>query len=229
MRKKLGDWFKVLQLLKVGPNAKKISENDPEMLESDMLSSTAGAGSDIQLEEAYNEIGEYYVERQRWDTAVKYFIMGRNLIRQAECYYILEDYDSLCKVLDQLPENSEMLPVFLFLVLIMIYFYFIFSFFLLILKKLAIMFESVGMCKEACEAYLKAQNVKSAVDCCVKLNQWDEGIRLAKQYNITHVDNLLAKQANIFLEQNKVFNAIELYRKARHYLDAARHMFEARI
>jgi len=129
MRKKLGDWFKVLQLLKVGPNAKKISENDPEMLESDMLSSTAGAGSDIQLEEAYNEIGEYYVERQRWDTAVKYFIMGRNLIRQAECYYILEDYDSLCKVLDQLPENSEMLPVFLFLVSIMIYFYFIFSFF----------------------------------------------------------------------------------------------------
>lgn len=37
------------------------------------------------------------------------------------------------------------------------------------------MFESVGMCKEACEAYLKSQNVKSAVDCCVKLNQWDEG------------------------------------------------------
>ena len=43
------------------------------------------------------------------------------------------------------------------------------------------MFESVGMCKEACEAYLKSQNVKSAVDCCVKLNQWDEG---SYTYNI---------------------------------------------
>ncbi len=88
------------------------------------------------------------------------------------------------------------------------------------------MFESIGMCKEACDAYLKSQNVKGAVDCCIRLNQWDEGIRLAKQYNINTVDNLLAKQANIFLEQNKIFNAIELYRKARHYLDAARLMFE---
>lgn len=112
MRKKLGDWFKVLQLLKVGPNAKKLTEADTELIESDLLSGTATAGSDIQLEEAYNEIGEYYLERQRWDTAVKYFIMGRNLAKQAECYYILEDYDSLCKVLDQLPENSEILTVF---------------------------------------------------------------------------------------------------------------------
>ena len=88
------------------------------------------------------------------------------------------------------------------------------------------MFESIGMCKEACDAYLKSQNVKAAVDACVKLNQWDEGIRLAKQYNITQVDELLAKQAKKFLEQNKIFNAIELYRKARHYLDAARLIFE---
>ena len=58
------------------------------------------------------------------------------------------------------------------------------------------------------------------------MNQWDEGIRLAKQYNINQVDVLLAKQANNFLEQNKVFNAKELYRKARHYLDSARLMFE---
>jgi len=88
------------------------------------------------------------------------------------------------------------------------------------------MFESIGLCKEACDAYLKCQNVKGAVDCCIRLNQWDEGIRLAKQYNINTVDNLLAKQANNFLDQKKIFNAIELYRKARHYLDAARLMFE---
>ena len=88
------------------------------------------------------------------------------------------------------------------------------------------MFESIGMCKEACDAYLKSQNVKGAVDVCVRLNQWDEGIRLAKQHNISQVDTLLAKQANLFMEQNKVFNAIELYRKARNYLDAARLMFE---
>jgi WD repeat-containing protein 35 len=74
--------------------------------------------------------------------------------------------------------------------------------------------------------YFKTQNVKAAVDVCVKLNQWDEGVRLAKQYNIGQVDSLLARKAQDFIDQNKIFNAIELYRKARHFLDAARHMFD---
>jgi WD repeat-containing protein 35 len=91
------------------------------------------------------------------------------------------------------------------------------------------MFESVGMCSQACQAYLKVNNVKAAVDSCVRLNQWDEGVRLAKQYNINQVDQLLAKQANNFLQQDKIFNAIELYRKARHYLDAAKLMMTVRF
>lgn len=203
MRKKLGDWVKVLQLLKTNPGAKKVTDTEQEILAAEMASPQAS--TDVQLEEAFNEIGEYYSERQSWDMAVKYYTVGRNLGKQMECYYILEDYDNLVKVLEQLPDNSPLLP------------------------RIAHMLESIGMCKEACDAYLKSQNVKAAVDTCIRLNQWDEGIRLAKQYNIQTVDNLLAKQANIFLEQNKVFNAIELYRKARHYLDAARHMFEVRI
>jgi len=107
----LGDWFKVLQLLKVSSGSKKLPENDQELLESDMLVAAAGSGSDSQLEEAYNEIGLNYFERQKWDLAVKYFIMSRNLEKQAECYFILEDYESLSKVMDQLPDNSELLTV----------------------------------------------------------------------------------------------------------------------
>lgn len=202
MRKKLGDWVKVLQLLKTSPGARTVTDSEQIILEQELAQPNSGAGTDVHMEEAFNEIGEYYAERQNWSLAVKYYSAGRNLQKQMECYYVLEDYESLVKVLEQLPENAELLP------------------------RLAQMFESIGMCKEACDAYLKSQNVKGAVDCCVRLNQWDEGIRLAKQYNINTVDNLLAKQANIFLDQNKVFNAIELYRKARHYLDAARLMFE---
>ena len=111
MRKKLGDWFKVAQLLKSNSGIKHMSDMDPDLLEGDMLASTNSGGSDIQLEEAYNAIGEYHAERQKWDLAVKYFILGRNLEKQADCYYILEDYDSLSKVMDQLPENSELLAV----------------------------------------------------------------------------------------------------------------------
>ena len=120
MRKKIGDWFKVAHLLKSG-SLKKIHDTDPDLLEGDMLLSTNSGGSDIQLEEAYNAIGEHHAERQKWDLAVKYFILGRNLEKQADCYYILEDYDSLCKVMDQLPENSELLSVSYFSSFLVIY------------------------------------------------------------------------------------------------------------
>ena len=109
LRKKLGDWFKVLQLLKIGSD-KRIYD-DQDILESDMLNTALSGGSDAQLEEAYNEIGDYHFERQRWDLAAKYYIMIRYLERQADCYYVLEDYDSLAKIVDQLPENSELLSV----------------------------------------------------------------------------------------------------------------------
>ena len=44
LRKKLGDWFRVVQLLKQG----------------------SAGGDDTQLEEAWNSIGDYYADRQKW-------------------------------------------------------------------------------------------------------------------------------------------------------------------
>lgn len=44
MRKMLGDWFRVVQLLKTG---------------------TSGA-DDRHLEEAWNAIGDYYIDRRKW-------------------------------------------------------------------------------------------------------------------------------------------------------------------
>ena len=43
LRKKLGDWFRVVQLLKTG-----------------------AGGDDQAMEEAWNAIGDYYADRQKW-------------------------------------------------------------------------------------------------------------------------------------------------------------------
>ena len=51
-------------------------------------------------------------------------------------------------------------------------------------------------------------------------------IDLAKTHNVKEIDSLLAKYAQHLLEKNKVFNAIELYRKAGHYLEAAKLLFK---
>lgn len=91
------------------------------------------------------------------------------------------------------------------------------------------MFMTVGMCAEAVSAYLKCNEVKTAVDCCVHLNQWDQAVELAKKHHIREIDSLLAKYAAHLLDKDKTLQAIELYRKANHYLDAAKLMFQVRI
>ena len=43
--------------------------------------------------------------------AVTYYLQGRNQERLAECYYMLEDYVGLNKMMEGLPENHKLLPV----------------------------------------------------------------------------------------------------------------------
>ncbi|XP_070533961.1 WD repeat-containing protein 35-like isoform X2 [Ptychodera flava] len=180
LRVKLGDWFRVVQLLKTG----------------------SGGGDDQQLEQAWNAIGDYYADRQKWQQAVTYYVQGRNQERLAECYYMLEDFAGLQKMVESLPENHRLLP------------------------EVAGMFVTVGMCEQAVEAYLKSNKVKAAIDCCVHLNQWNQAVDLAKAHNVKEIDSLLAKYASHLLEKDKKLQAIELYRKANHYLNAAKLMFK---
>ncbi|XP_075606665.1 WD repeat-containing protein 35 isoform X2 [Balearica regulorum gibbericeps] len=88
LRIKLGDWFRVLQLLKTG----------------------SGDSDDALLEQAHNAIGDYFADRQKWLNAVQYYVQGRNQERLAECYYMLEDYQGLENLANSLPENNKLLP-----------------------------------------------------------------------------------------------------------------------
>uniref|UniRef100_A0A8D0CZF9 WD repeat-containing protein 35 n=1 Tax=Sander lucioperca TaxID=283035 RepID=A0A8D0CZF9_SANLU len=180
LRIKLGDWFRVLQLLKTG----------------------SGDCDDTLLGQAYNAIGDYFADRQKWVNAVQYYLQGRNQERLAECYYMLEDYYSLEKLTTVLPENHKLLP------------------------DIGQMFATVGMCEQAVKAYLKCNQPKAAVDTCVHLNQWNKAVELARTHNMKEIKSLLSKYASHLLEKNKTLEAVELYRKAHHFLDAAKLMFK---
>ncbi|XP_034051333.1 WD repeat-containing protein 35 isoform X2 [Thalassophryne amazonica] len=180
LRIKLGDWFRVLQLLKTG----------------------SGTCDDALMEQAYNAIGDYFADRQKWASAVQYYVQGHNQEKLAECYYMLEDYDNLERLTDSLPENHKLLP------------------------DIGQMFATVGMCEQAVNAYLKCNQPKAAVDMCVHLNQWNKAVELAKNHNMKEIKPLLSKCASHLLENNKILEAVELYRKAHHFLDAAKLMFK---
>ncbi|XP_057598538.1 WD repeat-containing protein 35 isoform X2 [Hippopotamus amphibius kiboko] len=180
LRLKLGDWFRVLQILKTG----------------------SGDADDSLLEQAHNAIGDYFADRQKWLNAVQYYVQGRNQERLAECYYMLEDYEGLENLASSLPENHKLLP------------------------EIAQMFVRVGMCEQAVTAFLKCNQPKAAVDTCVHLNQWNKAVELAKSHSMKEIGSLLARYASHLLEKNKILDAIELYRKASYFYDAAKLMFK---
>ncbi|XP_036118510.1 WD repeat-containing protein 35 isoform X2 [Molossus molossus] len=180
LRLKLGDWFRVLQLLKTG----------------------SGDADDSLLEQAHNAIGDYFADRQKWFSAVQYYVQGQNQERLAECYYMLEDYEGLENLAGSLPENHKLLP------------------------EIAQMFVRVGMCEQAVTAFLKCNQPKAAVDTCVHLNQWNKAVELAKNHSMKEIGSLLARYAAHLLEKNKILDAIELYRKANYFYDAAKLMFK---
>ena len=66
---------------------------------------------DALLEKAWNAIGDYYCDHQKWANAVQYYVEGRNEERISECYYMLEDYKGLESFTEQLPENHKLLKV----------------------------------------------------------------------------------------------------------------------
>eukprot|EP00069_Balaena_mysticetus_P001352 bmy_03844T0 len=150
----------------------------------------------------FEEAERMYLDMDRRLNAVQYYVQGRNQERLAECYYMLEDYEGLENLANSLPENHKLLP------------------------EIAQMFVRAGMCEQAVTAFLKCNQPKAAVDTCVHLNRWNKAVELAKSHNMKEIGSLLARYASHLLEKNKILDAIELYRKASYFYDAAKLMFK---
>ena len=173
MRMHLGDWFKIEKLIQ------------------------AGAGDDRTLILAWNNIGNYFADRQKWVKAVAYYAQAKNTEKLVECFYALEDYPGLEKLINMLPEGSHLLGT------------------------IGMKFVSVGLCEPAVVAYLRAGDVKAAVDACVLLNQWDQAVELAEQHKFQQIEGLLGKYAGHLLEKGKKSAAIDLFRKANKHTEVA--------
>uniref|UniRef100_A0A7S3VHU1 Anaphase-promoting complex subunit 4 WD40 domain-containing protein n=1 Tax=Dunaliella tertiolecta TaxID=3047 RepID=A0A7S3VHU1_DUNTE len=178
MRMRLGDWFKVEKLVR------------------------ETGGDDSQLINAWNKIGQYYSDRHKWAKAAQYYTQAKNSEMLVECFYALEDFASLEKLMQALPEGN------------------------VLLRSIGEKFQSVGLCNEGVSAFLKAGDSKAAIDCCVLLNQWDQAVTLAQQHNFPQIEGLLLKYASHLLEKQRHFEAVELYCKAGHHMEASQLLVE---
>lgn len=77
-----------------------------------------------------------------------------------------------------------------------------------------------------CNKQIQCNSIKSALDTCIQLNQWDEAVQLAKSHHIPDIESLLAKYAEKLIgDPEKSFTVIQLYRKAGRFLDAAKQIY----
>jgi WD repeat-containing protein 35 len=163
----------------------------------DLLKGDFGSTNDNQMRDALCNLGDYYADNHKWEEAVVYYENCGAFDRLFECYCILENYDGLKKLVTNFNENHP------------------------ILIEFGRTFESVGMCEEAVNCYLKARKVELAINCCVTMSEWKIAIDLAHEYDVPNIDSLLSKYAEHLLMKEKYFDIVELYRKANKVFDAS--------
>ena len=174
LRARLGDWFRVVQLVQ------------------------EGGGDQSLLQLAWENIGDFYADRQKWSKAAQYYTQCKNYDKLSQMYYAQEDFRSLEKLIDQVDHDKELLV------------------------KMGKMFLSVGLSEASVNAYLRADEIRKAVDCCVELNQWDKAVALAEKHQLNDIGQFLSKYATHLVEKDRIPQAIELYRKSGQHGDAAK-------
>lgn len=85
MRVKIGDWFRVLQMIR------------------------EGSGYDETLLKITDELGNFYAEKFKWDRAAEFYLLSKNYKGLIEAFTRMEDYDNLSQIITEIPENDPLL------------------------------------------------------------------------------------------------------------------------
>jgi len=157
-----------------------------------------GGGDDEMLTMSWNQIGDYYMEHQMVQKAAQHYAQAKNNEKLIECHALLEDYVSLEKLIAQIAEGSPLL------------------------NEIGKKFMAVGMSTEAVSAYVKGGDMQAAIESCVAQHQWEAALTLAESHAYPDLQKVLSQYASHLLTQNKQLHAVELYRKANQYTDAAK-------
>jgi WD repeat-containing protein 35 len=158
LRMRLGDWFRVVQLVQ------------------------SGAGDDTLLTTAWNKIGDYYTDRQKWTKALQFYTLAKNAARMVACYYSLDDYVGMEEIIETLAEGDPLLI------------------------SMGEKFTSVGMNEQAVASFLRGNDVKLAIETCVQLNQWDRAVELAEVHAIAQLIVLTGTQSAHFVNCRKTIS-----------------------
>ena len=82
--------------------------------------------------------------------------------------------------------------------------------------------ERLGVCDAAVDAYRKGGDAKRAIDCCIRLNEWEMAVELGAMEDYPQLHSLLSQQVHRLLKTEQTVPAIRLYRHAGYHLEASK-------
>jgi WD repeat-containing protein 35 len=159
----------------------------------------AGGGDDETLANSWKRLGDKYFERQMVAKAAQHYAHAKATDKLIECYAQLEEYEALEALIPTITEGSPLLG------------------------EIGRRFMAVGMSAEAVAAFVKGGDIGAAIDSCVKQHQWQAALTLAEAHTPSgDIQKILGAYASQLRASGKQLHAVELYRKANQYHDAAR-------
>eukprot|EP00457_Paulinella_chromatophora_P000783 gb/GEZN01000783.1/.p1 GENE.gb/GEZN01000783.1/~~gb/GEZN01000783.1/.p1 ORF type:complete len:1200 (+),score=159.05 gb/GEZN01000783.1/:95-3694(+) len=199
LRQRLGDWFRVHELLQGQLGSPENSQSSKSGNTRNKMESAAqglSLSNDELLRTTWENLGDWYADRQRWSQAYEFYSKAGNVKALVEASYRLDRFDTLESLIDQVPEGDELL------------------------LEMGEKFVSVGLCEAAVRAFVKAGDAKQAINSCVLLHNWDRAVKLAHEHNIPEIEELLSNYASYLLASGDLFQAVDMYRKAKKHAEA---------
>lgn len=164
----------------------------------DLVKNELGADQTF-LSTVYDELGQTYMEKQDYQQAIDCFKQSGNHELLKICLIRLEKYDEIKKLV--MNSNSDLNDL-----------------------QLAQYLESIDMVEQAIRIYLNCDQKEKAIDCAIRLNEWQKAIELAQEHSISSIDGLLESYAENLKTKKQDFTIVELYRKAKEYKKAIEHL-----
>ncbi|MCO5558432.1 hypothetical protein L7F22_012015 [Adiantum nelumboides] len=154
---------------------------------------------DSVMQLTYDSMGKHFLERQNWKEAKKFYERSKNNECIAHCLHKLGDWKTLEGLMKSLSKDDPLL------------------------LYIGNQFWSVGMCKQAVDAFIKQGCTSASIECCLDLNMWKLAFELGHKYD---QEALVKDSFNQYIQQlSRCGNhglAIEASETAQQYFLAAK-------
>ena len=148
-------------------------------------------------EECYNKLGEHFYMIGNYEQSAKYYLLNNNVYQLIDVYFAAEKFDALFNLKSEVKTDEEK-------------------------EKIAKRLLEANMVDASAKVYENLRKEKKAVDIAILNNYWTTAVEIAERNNFQQIENLIQKFAGMLTQGKKKFELVQLYRKAKKNLEAAK-------